>query len=293
MVTVSVVGLDRAGPVVVLRVTAEGLEKVTAEELVTVAAPDIVIVVPVLDTMVVPATMPGPLMTWPATSPARLDTAVSTALPAVVMPVGVAMLETVAFADRVTVAVPRNVIVVPAGMPAPVRVCPMTNPPKAPVGVTILLPATVIAVNVKAVVSALLAVAATDIVIELVPVPVTVAPAGMPVPEIGCPTIIPVRLDTDVMVALPLVRTPVGLTTLEAVPLADMVMVVPLAAVIVVGGVVGMPVPVIGCPTNTPLKLDTFVMTALPEVTMPVGLTVTETVAFCEIVMVLVPTTVM
>ena len=120
-----------------------------------------------------------------------------------------------------------------------------------------------------------------------------VAPAGMPVPEIGCPTIIPVRLDTDVMVALPLVRTPVGLTTLEAVPLADMVMVVPLAAVIVVGGVVGMPVPVIGCPTNTPLKLDTFVMTALPEVTMPVGLAVTETVAFCEIVMVLVPTTVM
>jgi hypothetical protein len=279
--------------VVVLRVTAEGLEKVTAEELVTVAAPDIVIVVPLVDAMVVPATMPGPLMTWPATRPAMLDTDVRTALPAVVMPVGLAMLETVAFADRVTVAVPSAVIVVPAGMPAPVRVCPMTNPPKAPVGVTILLPATVIAVNVKAVVSALLAVAATDIVIELVPVPVTVAPAGMPVPEIGCPTIIPVRLDTDVMVALPLVRTPVGLTTLEAVPLADMVMVVPLAAVIVVGGVVGMPVPVIGCPTNTPLKLDTFVMTALPEVTMPVGLTVTETVAFCEIVMVLVPTTVM
>jgi hypothetical protein len=32
----------------------------------------------------------------------------------------------------------------------------------------------------------------------------TVAPAGMPVPLIGCPATIPVTLDTPVMVTLPL-----------------------------------------------------------------------------------------
>jgi hypothetical protein len=122
MVTASVVGLDRAGPVVVVRVTAAGLETDTAVPLLTVAEADIVIVGPVLDVdaMVVPDGMPGPEMTWPATSPVRLDTAVRTALPAVVMAVGVAVLVTVAFADKVTVAAPITVIVVPAGMPAPV-----------------------------------------------------------------------------------------------------------------------------------------------------------------------------
>jgi hypothetical protein len=122
VVSVCDVGLDRAGPVKVLRVTAAGVETVTAVPLLTVAEAEIVIVVPVLETMVVPVGMPGPAMTWPFTSPVRLDTAVRTGLPAVTMAVGVAVLVTVAFADSVTVEPPIAVMVVTGlvGIPAPV-----------------------------------------------------------------------------------------------------------------------------------------------------------------------------
>jgi hypothetical protein len=65
------------------------------------------------------------------------------------MPVGVAVLVTVAFAVNVTVPELSSVsILVPAGMPAPVTTCPATNPLIDPVGVTVGLPATVNAVNV-------------------------------------------------------------------------------------------------------------------------------------------------
>jgi hypothetical protein len=140
-------------------------------------------------------------------------------------------------------------------------------------------------------VTAPLAVALFDIVMVVPLVDTMVVPAGMPVPVMGCPVISPVRLETDVIVSLPLVTTPVGLTTLEAVAFADMVIVFPLAAEMVVPD--GIPVPVIGCPTTTPVKLDTFATVGLPEVTMPVGATVVEAEALFEMVSVLLPTAVM
>src|SRR5208283_1325234 len=110
---------------------------------------------------------------------------------------------------------------------------------------------------------------------------------GMPAPVMGCPTITPVRLVTFVIILLPEVTVPLGVTVLLAVAFADITTVVPLGADLMVVPT-GMPGPVRGCPTANPAMLDTRVMFALPEVTMPLnevwvenGL---EAVAFADIV---------
>jgi hypothetical protein len=54
----------------------------------------------------------------------------------------------------------------------------------------------------------------------------------MPVPLIGAPATTPLTLDTPVMVTLPLVVKPVGATVERPLAAADMVTLVPDAAVI-------------------------------------------------------------
>jgi len=157
------------------------------------------------------------------------------------------------------------------------------------------------------------AVVAAEIVMTL-PVPVTdpavtiVAPAGMPAPLIGVPTLSavemavvpvpPARLDT-MSVELPDVNVAVGaeavgviwfaMVVLPAVAGAEIVIVsVAVLTVPVVSFVmeapVGMPYPEIGWPTTRPVKDDTPVMTLLPACTMPVMVPLVCPVATFDIV---------
>jgi hypothetical protein len=90
-----------------------------------------------------------------------------------------------------------------------------------------------------------------------------------------------------------IMRVPATLTvrvsavTLLAVAAFEITMVVPVAETTVVPA--GMPVPEISWPAVTPVRLDTPVMDELPELTMPVGVTVlaaTVAVALADITMV-------
>ena len=117
---------------------------------------------------------------------------------------------------------------------------------------------------------------------------VMVVPAGMKpsASVIVAPSTKLVTLEIEVIWLLPVVVMPLGVTWLEAVAVAEMVMVLEVVPVIVAPP--GMPVPVIGWPMVTAVVLDTPVMTLLPEVTTPVGATAAIVpVAACESVMVL------
>jgi len=237
---------------------------------VTVAFADIVIVEPVEDTIVAPVAIPVPLMGCPVITPARLDTAVRMGLPKVVRPVGagVIVLVVVPFADIVTVLVPIAETVVPGVMPGAARGCPTNNPVVLDTSEMVVLPEVTMPENMATEENGLEAVAFADMVSVVAPIAVMVVPAVMPVPVIVCPVASPVLLDTAVIVLLPVVRTPVVETALVAVAATDIVIVVPLAAVMV--AVEGIPVPVMGCPTVrkvSPLALETPVIVVLPEVT--------------------------
>ena len=89
-----------------------------------------------------------------------------------------------------------------------------------------------------------------------------------------------------------------GVTTGDEVDAADIVIVSGLALLLLTAAMVvpvGMPVPVIGCPTSSPLTLETPEMTVLPLVRMPVGVTwlEVEAPAVPLIVIELAPTAVM
>ena len=103
-----------------------------------------------------------------------------------------------------------------AGMPVPVRACPVDNPVTFHTSVRVALPEVVMAVNETGV---RVAVAGCDIVIEYgytVPHDVMVAPEGMPTPVRGCPATNPVKTVVPdaptphafVIVLLPMVVTP-------------------------------------------------------------------------------------
>jgi len=127
--------------------------------------------------------------------------------------------------------------------------------------------------NVIWVGNALLAVAFADSVI-LEPMAEMVVPLGMPTPLMTCPVASPAVLDTGVRVVLPLLTMPVIATEPVAAAACDMVIVVPLAAVMVVpAGMTPRTCPttavvddVMGCPTTNPETLDTPVMEVLPAV---------------------------
>jgi hypothetical protein len=115
------------------------------------------------------------------------------------------------------------------------------------------------------------AVAACDITMVVPLDERTTVPDGMPVPEILWLASTPVRLDTPVMIVLPEVTMPVGLTEtalVVAVAALDITMVAPLAETTATPD--GMPAPEINWPAVTPLRLDTPVMDVLPEVMRPV-----------------------
>ena len=78
-------------------------------------------------------------------------------------------------------------------------------------------------------------------------------------------------LETPEMTALPLVRMPVGATVVEAEAPAVPLKVMELVPTAVMYDAAGMLVPEIGCPTKTPLTLDTVLMMGLPFTVMPVG----------------------
>lgn len=141
----------------------------------------------------------------------------------------------------------------------------------SPIWVRMRVPAT-LTVSVSAV--TLLAVAAFEITMVLPLDETTMVPSGMPVPVMSWPFVTPVRLDTPVMFVLPEVTMPVGVTVLAAtvaVAAADMTMVVPLAETTMAPA--AMPVPAISSPAVTPVRLETPVIDVLPEVTLPVAVT--------------------
>lgn len=196
---------------------------------------------------------------------------------------------TVAACDIPTVkgaTVPRNVMVVLAGMPGPMMGCPTTRPDNelpliaVTTFVSWLLPAVVMALNV---IVAGVRLAAFDIVIEAGVAPaagmsaVMVVLAGMPVvPVRACPTIIPLKLCTFAMVLLPEVMAPVVETVLLALAAVTIVTVaaVELATKLAMVFPPAMPTPEVrGCPTTNPDVFDTFVMVLLPVVTMPLNVT--------------------
>ena len=262
-----------------------------------------------IDEMTVLAGMPVPVRPCPAANPVTLDTPVRVGLPLVVMPVNetsaertcptarLALLVMVTAVLTVAVAFADIVIVVPlialmavlAGMPAPVSICPTAR--------------LVLLVMVSAVLT--VAVAFADIVIVVPLSAMMVVLAGMPAPVRTCPTANPVRLDTLVREALPEVVMAVNekvLATLVREALPEVVMAVnekvfdtlvreALALVVMaVNEIVG---PAMTCPTTTPVTFVTFVMTLLPAVTVPVGVTTLLAVAGCDIVTVLAPIAVM
>jgi hypothetical protein len=219
--------------------------------------------------MVAPAGILAPVMGCPISNPLVLCIFVRILLPDVAVPVVETVLEALAFADIVTVFVAREsvLMVVPTAMPTPaVRGCPTTNPVVVlATFVMFALPLVTMPLNVTMFVVGLEAEAGPDNV-RLLPMFVMVVPAVMPVPVTTCPVATPEVLPTGVMVELPLLRTPVNVTKGVALAACDIVIVVPLAATIVVAGLVGMPLPVMVCPTISPEMLETPVMVELPEV---------------------------
>lgn len=133
--------------------------------------------------------------------------------------------------------------------------------------------------------TALVAVAAFDIMIVVPLEETTVVPAGMPVPVMAWPFITALMLDTPVRDVLPEVTSPVIVVVLLAVAAFDITTVVPVAEEMVVPD--AMPVPVMVWPLANPLMLDTPVMDALPEVTIPVNVFVVLMVAAADNVIVL------
>jgi hypothetical protein len=267
--------LVRAGlPEVVMAVN-----EVVTDTFVREALPEVVM--PVNETV-------GPVMTCPVITPLRLVTFVIMLLPPVTVPVGVTTLLAVAGCDIVTVLAPTAVMVAPMGMPAAVRGWLGNNPNPAVPGTPAALDTCVMMVgslfevgdvkevgkvaltmplNVIWVGNALLAVAFADSVI-LEPMAEMVVPVGMPAPVMTCPAASPAVLDTGVRVVLPLLTMPVIATEPVAAAACDMVIVVPLVAVMVVpAGMTPRTCPgtavvddVMGCPTINPEMLDTPVM---------------------------------
>jgi hypothetical protein len=252
--------------------------------------------------MVVPAGMPAPVMVCPLVTPVRLNTEVMLELPAVTMPKNVEELVVVAAFDITMVLMPLvEAMVVPVGMPVPEMAWPANTPVRLDTPVMDVLPEAT-----KPVSAALLfAVAAFDITMvalgALPLVEATVVPDAMPVPEMGWPACTPLRFATPVIFKLPEVTMPATVLELLAVAFADSVIVlllmvrasaatllavaafditmvalgaVPLVETTVVAD--GMPAPVMIRPVETPLRLDTDVIFKLPEVTMPVGVTLLE-----------------
>jgi len=189
--------------------------------------------------------------------------------------------------------VPKLETVVLLGMPVPVMACPTITPVTFVTFVMIGLPEVTVPVGV----TVLLAVAFADIVTVLAAIAVMVVPGVMLAPVRGCPTAnpnpavpsTPAVLCTTVMVGLPEVRMPLNVVwvgnVLLAVAFADIVILVPMA-VMVVAGLAGMPTPVRGCPTASPVVLDTGVRVVLPLVRMPTNEIEPVAVAFADIVIV-------
>jgi hypothetical protein len=158
-----------------------------------------------------------------------------------------------AFCESVMVLTPpTEATVVPLAMPVPETAAPTFSPVRALNAVTMLLPLVRKAVGVTEEVVLDVAVALVDIVMVS---PTgsnadTVVEPGMPVPVIGWPTAIPLTLDTDVIIVLPLVTMPVGATVLDAEatavppPTAVMVTVPALGLNDEMSAMLGMPVPV-------------------------------------------------
>jgi hypothetical protein len=218
----------RAAPVA-LKVAA--LDKTTVVPLIEVIVPAMTVVI-VVPTTEVPATVS------PTANPAVEDTEVTLVLPKVAVPVN----ET------------------PNGCPLARLVKPALGTPVMTALPLVRVPVVVITVCV------VVAVALFDMVIAL-PIAEIVVPDGRAAPEvavIGCPTISPLVVDTDVMLVLPAVRRPESVTWLVAVAavVGVMTMLVPLADTTV--ALAGMPVPLIGSPAKIPLTLDTPVMVLLP-----------------------------
>lgn len=184
---------------------------------------------------------------------------------------------------------PKLEMVVPVGMPVPEMACPTITPARL---VTFVMRG-LLAVTVPVGVTVLLAVGFADILtvmfgaVPVIPPVAMVVPGVMFAPVRGCPTASPVLLATRVMFGLPEVRMPLNVVwvgnALLAVAAADIVILVPMA-VMVVAGLAGMPTPVRGCPTASPVVLDTGVRVVLPLVIMPVIVTVPEAVAEFDIV---------
>ena len=265
-------------PLVTVPVIAATTIRVSAVVLLPVAGADKVTVLPLIAAMVVPAGMKLPVMVCPTANPVVDDTEVTLALPLVTMPVGKG-LTTAAGGDRVMDELEELIepTIVPAGMVTWLIAravaaigCPTAMPVRLDTPVMTLLAAVRVPLGESA---PLLATFDIVIVFALELNAVMVVPGGMPVPEIGSRLATLVKLDTDEMVALPLVRVPVGVavvTTVVAWAGFDMVMVVALAiAEIVVPAWTPAPVEVIGCPTTSPLVLDTDVMLELPLVRRP------------------------
>jgi hypothetical protein len=255
----------------------------TRDPVEAVAFFDSVIEVGPIVVMVVLAGMPVPLIglftvvellvAVLAASPARLDSAETTALPLARTPVGAIVLVPPVITGFVITIVKSGAL---AGPPVDV-----------PAKLLMVLPAgmaspVVVMLSVAVLDRLLVAVAAADIVIVVPLIAAMVAPVAMPLPERGCPTASPTRLDTDVRRVLPEVALAVnevvkGLPVLVrvsgvamvAVAGCDSVIVVPLNAAMVVP--VGMPVPTTVCPNASPVRLDTDVRRVLPEVVMAVN----------------------
>jgi hypothetical protein len=280
-------------PLVTVPVIAATTIRVSAVVLLPVAGADRVTVLPLIPAMVVPAGMKLPAMDCPTANPVVDDTEVTLVLPLVTMPAGKG-LTTAAGGDRVMDELEELIepTIVPAGMvtwliPRPVAAigCPTAIPVRLDNPVIVLLPAVRVPLDESA---PLLATPDIVIVFALELTAVMVVPGGMPVPEIGSPATTLVKLDTDEMVALPLVRVPVGFTVVTAVVAAalfDMVITLPIAEIVVPDGT-PVPVEVIGCPTTSPLVLDTDVMLGLPLVRRPENVVTLVAVAGRDMTMV-------
>jgi hypothetical protein len=289
-----VLAVSVVADVLVVSVMAEGLVNVTGVVTICVAGFDIVTWPEPIAEIVVLAGTPGPVMGCPTTSPVVLETLLMMALPTYVNPVNVATLDAVAFADKATEFELKELIVVPAGIPAPVTVCPATTPLNVPLGATTLLPAVTMAVKVYVAVTGLLIVAFTGFwpvesaSVRVLPVidPINVL-AGMPVPVIGWPATRPDVVDSAVTCELPAVTSPTGFTVGVPVAALDIVIVSAVASKSVTVVPEGMKVPVIGWPLATPLTLDTDVTFVLPLARIPVGVTTLALVGAAERAMVL------
>jgi len=111
-----------------------------------------------------------------------------------------------------------------------------------------------------------------------------VVPVGMPVPVMVRPFTTLARLDAPVIVVLPAVTRPESVAELLALAAFDITTVVPLDEAMVVPD--WMPVPERARPFDSPLRLATPVMFALPVVTWPVNVPVLLPLAANDSVMV-------